>query len=155
MVATYSTKTFFAFCSKDPLIWTFFYDWGLFVRLGNLHTCINFLGNNTMVEYISTVNINPLCPWLCVNLLPSPRSNHSILSSDVIKRYCFAYETPTSPSIALGLVNALCLFRRRHELAREIPARSKAKYKSHLGIEHCSGRRQGNNVAWKLIFPTD
>ncbi len=60
-----------------------------------------------MVEYNSTVNINPLCPCLCVNLLPSPRSNYSILALDVIKCNCFAYETTTSPSIALGLVNAL------------------------------------------------
>ncbi len=61
-----------------------------------------------MVEYNSTVNINPLCYWLCVNSLPSARSNHSILVLDVIKCNCFAYETTTSPSIALGLVDALC-----------------------------------------------
>ncbi len=67
-----------------------------------------FLGDNTMVKYNSTVNINPLCPWLCVYSLPSPRTNHLLLVLDVIKCNCFAYETATSPSIALGLVNALC-----------------------------------------------
>ncbi len=42
----------------------------------------------------------------------------------LFKCTCFVYETTTSPSIALGLVNALFLFRRRQELAGEIPARS-------------------------------
>ncbi len=46
-----------------------------------------------MVEYNSTVNINPLYPWLCVKSLPSPRSNHSILALDVIKCNYIAYET--------------------------------------------------------------
>ncbi len=61
-----------------------------------------------MVKYYSIVNINPLCPWLCVNSLHTPRSNHVLLDLDVINCNCFAYETTTSPSIVLGLVNALC-----------------------------------------------
>ncbi len=61
-----------------------------------------------MGKYNSTVNINPLCPWLCVNSLPTPRSNHLLLALDVIKCNFFAYEATTSPSIVLGLVNALC-----------------------------------------------
>ncbi len=61
-----------------------------------------------MVKYNSTVNINPLCPWLYVNSFPTPRINQLLLALDVIKCNCFAYEKTTSPSIALGLVNALC-----------------------------------------------
>ncbi len=53
MGATHNSKTFFAFCSKDPLIWTFFFDGGLFFRLGNLHICINFLGNNTYCHVLN------------------------------------------------------------------------------------------------------
>ncbi len=61
-----------------------------------------------MVKYNSTVNLNPLCPWLCFDSLPTPRSKQLPLALDVIKCNWFAYKTTTSPSIALGLVNALC-----------------------------------------------
>ncbi len=64
----------------------------------------------TMVKYNSTVNIYPLCPWVCVNSLPTPCSDYLRLALDVIKCTCFAYKIAKCPSIALGLVNALCYF---------------------------------------------
>ncbi len=60
-----------------------------------------------MVKYNSTVNINPLSPWICGNALPTPRCNPLLLALGVIKCNYFAYETTTKPSIALGFVNAL------------------------------------------------
>ncbi len=86
-----------------------------------------------MVEYNSTVNINPLRPWLCANSLPTQRSNHLLLT----------FDCDFGSSVTVSRMKQTQILPLRLALLMHCVDFAE----SHLGIEHCPGRRQGKHIA--------